>query len=314
MHSRLLCACSIALLLVAGCGKAPDFSNGGKKTLAEGRQGFATKLVRQEKSRTMAPMPPPNLFRLMSYPSPLGGMSVYISAPPMDAKKHPAIVWIFGGFDNSINEAAWESGPRENDQSASAFREAGIIMMYPSLRGGNMNPGFTEGLYGEVDDILAAAAFLKHQPGVDPERIYLGGHSTGGTLALLVAEHTNLFRAVFAFGPVSNVRGYGQEYLPFDISNREELDLRSPLKWLNAIHTPTYVFEGAGRDSNIGELRVLSRASDNPRIYFHPVKGGDHFSILQPITRLVASKILADDGLTVNIAFTDAELANAMKQ
>lgn len=313
MNAKLLCTCSIALLLVVGCSRQEDLSEGGKKTLAEGRHGFATKLIRRENARERVPMPPPNVMRLVFYPSPIGGMSAYVSGPPRDGQKHPAIIWIFGGFDNSINEAAWEPGPRENDQSASAFREAGIITMYPSLRGGNMNPGYREGFYGEVDDILAAAAYLQHQPGVDPERIYLGGHSTGGTMVLLVAEHTNLFRAVFAFGAVSNVRGYGQENLPFDISSRDEIDLRSPIKWLNAVRTPTYAFEGAGPDSNIGELRIMSRANHNPQIHFHPVQGGDHFSILQPVTRLVAAKILADDGPTENIAFTDAELANAMR-
>jgi len=83
---------------------------------------------------------------------------------------------------------------------------------------------------------------------------------------------------------------------------------------LNAIHTPTYVFEGAEPDSNIGELRVLSRASHNPLIRFHPVEGATHFSVLQPITRLVAAKILADDGPTANITFTEAELVQAMKK
>ena len=37
--------------------------------------------------------------------------------------------------------------------------------------------------------------FLAAQPYVDPARIYLGGHSTGGTLALLVAECSETFRA-----------------------------------------------------------------------------------------------------------------------
>jgi hypothetical protein len=313
MTTKLLCTCSLALLLAAGCSRAPDMSEGGKKTLADGRRDFATKLLRREKTREPAPLPPPTLLRLAQYPSPAGPMAAYISTPPRDAQKHPAIMWIFGGFDNSINETAWEPGPPEDDQSASAFREAGIIMMYPSLRGGNMNPGFREGLFGEVDDILAAADFLKRQPGVDPERIYLGGHSTGGTLVLLAAEHPNDFRAVFALGAVSNVRGYGQENLPFDLTRREEIDLRSPVKWLAAVRTPTYVFEGAGRDSNIGELRIMSRANRNPLIRFHPVKGGDHFSIIRPITRLVAAKILADEGATSNITFSAADLAKAMQ-
>jgi len=314
MRASSIYAAVLVGVLLAGCGKAPDLSEGGKKSLADGRQGFSTKLIRREKANEAVPMPPPNLFRQTFYPSKIGPLSAYVSPPPRDALKHPAIVWIFGGFDNSIGETAWERAPSENDQSASAFREAGILMMYPSLRGGNMNPRFPEGLYGEVDDVVAAAVYLQHQPGVDPERIYLGGHSTGGTLALLVAEHTNLFRAVFAFGPVSDVGGYGQDNLPFDVSSQRELDLRAPIKWLNAVHTPTYVFEGAGRDSNIGELRILSRANHNPLIHFHPVQGATHFSVLQPVTRVVAAKILADDGPTVHISFTDGEMAAALRR
>ena len=66
-------------------------------------------------------------------------------------------------------------------------------MMFPSLRGGNDNPGNKEGFLGEVDDVLAAADFLSKQEFVDPNRIYLGGHSTGGTLVLLVAACSNKF-------------------------------------------------------------------------------------------------------------------------
>ncbi len=127
-------------------------------------------------------------------------------------------------------------------------------MMYPSLRGGNKNPGFIEGFYGEVDDVLGASEYLAKLDYVDPKRIYLGGHSTGGTLALLVAESTDRFRAVFAFGPVEDASDYGSKYLPFDISNRKEVDLRSPIKWLQAIRNPTFVFEGTERRSNIDSV------------------------------------------------------------
>jgi dienelactone hydrolase len=83
-------------------------------------------------------------------------------------------------------------------------------MMFPSLRGGNQNPGQKEGFLGEVDDVLAAADFLVREDYVDPARIYLGGHSTGGTPVMLVAESTPRFRAVLSFGPVNDVRGYPQ--------------------------------------------------------------------------------------------------------
>ena len=56
------------------------------------------------------------------------------------------------------------------------------------------------------------ADYLAGQPYVDPERVYLGGHSTGGTLVMLVAASSDRSRAMFSFGPVEDVSGYGSEY------------------------------------------------------------------------------------------------------
>jgi dienelactone hydrolase len=285
-----------------------------KSSLADARRGFSTKLLRKNRIDEPAPDPPPQIFRAIKYPSPIGELAAYVSPSPGDAKRHPAVIWIFGGFSNSTGETAWEPGSADNDQSASAFRKAGIIMMYPSLRGGNDNPGFIEGFYGEVDDIVAAADYVKKLEYVDPKRVYLGGHSTGGTLALLVAESTNSFRAVFSFGPVADLRGYGSKNLPFDGSDRRELELRAPGWWLQAIHNPTYVFEGTDPRSNIEELESLSRTNRNPLIHFLPVKGANHFSLLAPITRSIAAKILRDEGPSSNITFTPQELADALKQ
>ena len=102
-------------------------------------------LVRKQKADEPVPDPPPRFFRVVKYDSPTGKLAAYVSPSPQDGKRHPAVIWLFGGFSNSIGETAWEQGPPENDQSASAFREAGIIMLYPSLRGGNKNSGFIEG-------------------------------------------------------------------------------------------------------------------------------------------------------------------------
>ena len=79
-----------------------------------------------------------------------------------------------------------------------------------------------------------AADFLARQGYVDPRRIYLGGHSTGGTLVMLVAESTDRFRATFAFGPVDDVRGYSEEFLPFDTSDPKEFELRSSGHWFRS--------------------------------------------------------------------------------
>jgi len=64
---------------------------------------------------------------------------------------------------------------------------------------------------GEVDDVLDATTYLEKQPYVDSHRIYLGGHSTGGTLALLAAECSDRFRTVFSFALVEDVSVYGAD-------------------------------------------------------------------------------------------------------
>jgi dipeptidyl aminopeptidase/acylaminoacyl peptidase len=275
-------------------------------SLAEARRGFRTRLVRRETADEPVPPPPPNIFQVVWYPAPVGKLAAYLTPDPKDGRKRPAIIWITGGDCNTIGDV-WSPAPANNDQTASAYRQAGIVMMFPSLRGGNTNPGFKEGFLGEVDDVLAAADFLAQQPYVDPNRIYLGGHSTGGTLALLVAECSDRFRAVFSFGPADDVRGYGHEFLPFDLSNPREIELRSPGRWLHAIKSPTFVFEGTV-NSNIQSLQNMARSCTNPNVRFLPVPGADHFSVLAPTNRLIAEKILRDTGPTCNLNFTPEEL------
>lgn len=294
-----------AVLLLAGCGLGDKPET---LSLPEARKGFQTKTVPQLSELVPVDQPPPQVFRIVHFDSAVGKLPAYLSPDPQDGQKHPAIIWITGGDCNTIGDV-WSDAPAENDQTASAFRKTGIPMMFPSLRGGNDNPGMKEGFFGEVDDVLAAADFLAGQPFVDPERIYLGGHSTGGTLVLLVAASSDRFRAVFSFGPVDDVSGYGldSEYLPFDTSSRREIQLRSPIRWLHSIKSPVFIFEG--HDGNIDCLRAMARRSKNPLVHCLAVKGADHFSILAPTNQLIARRVLSDSGPTTILSFTEAELA-----
>lgn len=311
---------SIAILaLGVGCSEksTPDVSakNGApsitapapksEPTLADARRGFATKLAGPQPQAEAVPQPPPAVFRLIKYPSPVGDLSAYLTPDPGDGRKHPAIVWITGGDCNSISEL-WEPAPRENDQTAAAYRLAGIVLMFPSLRGGNDNPGRREGFLGEVDDVLAAADYLAAQPYVDPTRIYLGGHSTGGTLTMLVAEMSDRFRATFAFGPVEDVRSYGEHFTYHQPGNRMETLLRSPGYWLDSVRTPLFVIEGAG--GNIEALRAMQSKSTNPLVRFVAVPGVGHFDILAPANEAIAAKILADTGPSMGIILSEQEL------
>ena len=292
--------------LVCGCGSHRAKPSG---TLVDARKNFQTKLVAGASSRQPVPPPPP-IFSLEKYKSAVGELPAYVTPDPQDGKKHPAIVWITGGDCNSIDDGCWTEGPASNDQSAAAFRKAGIVMMFPSLRGGNNNPGKKESFLGEVDDVIAAADYLGKQKYVDPSRIYLGGHSTGGTMAMLVSECSDKFRAVFAFGAVDEVDGYGAEFLTCERTS-QELNLRSPGDWLADIKRPTFVFEGTS-EGNLHDLQAMQTANTNDNVHFYTVRGATHFSILKPTTRLIADRILTDDGPQCKLSFTEEELGRQM--
>ena len=54
----------------------------------------------------------------------------------------------------------------------------------------NNNPGKFEMFYGEIEDLEEARKYVASLPYVDPNRIYLVGHSTGGTKAVLLSEYS----------------------------------------------------------------------------------------------------------------------------
>lgn len=301
---KLLSGTLFLLLIVAGC-EPQSAKTEAKLSLAEARRGFKMQLTAQATEKEPAEEPQGSDFQLIKYESPVGKLGAYLTPDPHDGKKHPAIIWIAGGDCNSIGDV-WTPAPADNDQTASAYRQAGIVMLFPSLRGGNDNPGRKEGFLGEVDDVLAATKFLQAQEYVDAKRIYLGGHSTGGTLALLVAESSSQYRATFAFGAVESAADYGTDsgFLPFDLANQREVELRTPGLWLQSIQTPVWVFEGT-EEGNIESLRAMAKTSTNPKVRFIPVRGASHFSVLSPVNQLIAQKILTDKGPTANLDLSE---------
>jgi len=274
-------------LLVVGCDAGPDTTS---TTLSEARSGFHTKIVKSGESAGAPDSPPRRVFELIHYKSPVGPLAAYVTPDPGDGKKHPAIVWITGGDNNSIGDV-WSRSSRRNDQSACAFRKAGIVMMFPSQRGGNDNPGRREGFLGEADDILAATDHLATLPYVDPDQIYLGGHSTGGTMVMLVGALSDRYRAVFSLGPVAKAGDYGGDFVYCDVDEEEEITLRSPIYWLHCVKSPMYVFEGA-EGGNWDVIEDMADKNSNPKIQFFAIPGHDHFSVIAPLTEMLADQIV----------------------
>jgi len=267
------------------------------RSLADARANFRTSLRGEHGSLEPLPKPPAELFVRSDYTGAEGRqLAAFVTPDPRDHQRHAAIVWITGGDSSTLGDF-WTDGSPDDDQTASAFRKAGVIMMFPTLRGGNMDSGAREYFYGEVDDIHAAANHLAKLPYVDPARVYLGGHSTGGTLALLAAETGGRFAAVFAFGPVSAVDRYPPDIFPWGRSvGSEEIRLRSPMHWLAAISTPTYLVEGAESPGNAGELDDLCAQAKNSQVHCIRVPGANHFSVLDRVGTVLAPRLLGEPG------------------
>ena len=307
MKKSLLAAIMLSSFVISACSLSS-----GSQSFSEAHDAFETTLLRHESDQTAAPVPPAGVFDLCYYDSEIGPMAAYVSGDPGDGEKHPLMIWVAGGWGNDISDIPWSYAEWKNDQSAAAFREAGILMMYPSFRGANGNPGTYETLFGEVDDLIAASEYAMSLPYVDPERIYLGGHSTGGTLVLLASEYADNFRAVFSFGPVDNLRTYQSPEFVFDKGSNQEYKLRSPIHWLKEIKSPVFVIEG--EEGNADCLRNIEKKSDNENISCYIVDHADHFSVLAPVTRLLAQKIAEDTETESRITLTKEELQEAMKQ
>lgn len=109
-------------------------------TLRAAREGFVTQ-VSSPASGTALPEPLPRLFVRSDYRNPQDRLlAAYVSPDPGDGEKHPAIVWLAGGDSNTL-EDFWTEGAASNDQSPSACRKAGLVMMFPTLRGGHNTGG-----------------------------------------------------------------------------------------------------------------------------------------------------------------------------
>ncbi|MGP4118361.1 alpha/beta hydrolase family protein [Psychrobacter aquimaris] len=300
-------ALSVSALIIMGI--SVNISAFATPALASLRSHYETTINVEPTVKTPLPTPPTKLFKTVHYDSDGMSLAAFVTPDPQDQKKYPAIVWLTGGESNTLADF-WRKGSKQNDQTASPYRDAGVIMMFPTLRGGNDNAGNIEVNYGEVDDVIAAAKYLATLPYVDSSRIYLGGHSTGGTLALLISEvasstHPDLFREVISFG-ASQETMFLQD-VDFTGDEQQEMDLRAPANWLQDIKVPTWIVEGRSLDSNYRDLKPMCDKNKNPMLHCSFIPRYDHFSVLYPLNRHLAQQIMADERLSIdaNASWTD---------
>jgi dipeptidyl aminopeptidase/acylaminoacyl peptidase len=177
----------------------------------------------------------------IEYPSGELRLKAWVSCPADEMSKHPAVLFLHGGFAFGAND--WEI--------SQPYRDAGFVVLTPLLRGENGQAGAFSFYYDEVDDVLAAADYLSKLRYVSADRVFIAGPSAGGTLVLLSAMASNRFRAAASFSAMTDQVLFCKHSknaardVPIDITDLRELQLRSPLAYASSFKCPTRMYYGS---------------------------------------------------------------------
>ncbi len=168
-------------------------------TLAQMGQTFPTTLTRYgsavealgaiQPNRPQLPKPPfPYENREVRVENEISGVSLAgtLSVPP-SREMHPAVILISG------------SGPQDRDETIADHKPFAVIADHLTRQGiavlrfddrgvgGSTGSTMDSTVLDTQTDVEAWLTWLKEQPGIDPKRIGLVGHSEGGAVAPLVA-------------------------------------------------------------------------------------------------------------------------------
>lgn len=94
-------------------------------------------------------------------------------------------LWSADGYPTVIFVHDGTSFSEEELQQTRTFTDAGFVVLAPTFRGENGNPGVHELLFGELDDLVAATEYANGLPEVDERRLAIWGHGLGGMLSAL---------------------------------------------------------------------------------------------------------------------------------
>ena len=242
---------------------------------ATARLRFSTHLTRKgpspDKPQTMTP---PRGTRRVDYVSGQLLLAAWSSPNADPAAPRPGVVVLHGG--NALWQGHWEI--------AEPYVRAGYVALMPAVRGENGLPGYFSGFYNEVSDVLASAEQLRDTPGVDASRLFLVGHSVGGTLALLVSMSTTMFRAAAAFSGNPDARRFFGRYpedIRFDTSDPREFEMRSAASFATSFKCPMLMLHGSREYGSDAMIRLTyRRALDAGLKVKRGVIEGDHTSAI----------------------------------
>ena len=294
--NKLKSTCSKFLFLACltccgllGCGESSHVS-------LSSTSSASTQLVKQEDYASFRSRFRTNLVRTGPSPQPAGPLSIPSGASKLTYKsdsltlnalyslpngyqrdssnKVPAVVFLHGGF--AFGDGDWEM--------VLPYLDAGFAVMIPLLRGENFQAGDFTLYYREVDDVLAADVELTKQSEIDHERIFIAGHSAGGTLATLASLASNRFRAVASFSGMMDVRSENKApLLVFDTADPDEIRARSAIEFSASFKSPARLYFGQQERWALQETNATANQAQKHGLDVKAVVvPGDHFSSVPP--------------------------------
>jgi dipeptidyl aminopeptidase/acylaminoacyl peptidase len=219
---------------------------------------------------------PPEAEQIL-YKAGYGGeleLVAWVSRYDRKTRSRPAVLFLHGG--NAIGQGHWPL--------MKPYIDAGYVVMIPSLRGENGQKGNFSGFYDEVFDVLAASDRLRHLPGVDPHRMFIAGHSIGGTLAMLAAMSTKRFRAAAPISGDPDAFAFFDRYpqdIRFDDRNPREFQMRSAICYAHSFKCPLKLMYGAAETHAPPRLALLAKRARAAGIDVEVAElPGNHFSAI----------------------------------
>ncbi len=237
--------------------------------------------------------PPAGVAEVL-FPSGELQLKAWVARPYSGGHRLPALIYFHGDFAFGA----------EDFEAVRPFLTAGFLVMTPTLRGENGNPGDLELLWGEVDDAHAAVQWVMQQPDVDRSRIYAFGHSIGGGLAAMLTLYPELpLRRTGSCGGIYVPETFGRwatseanaDLVRFDPSDPNETELRvlgPNLSWM--VH-PHIAYVGTEDPWFIGNgTRVRDRAWVLGKPFDMVEVEGDHMGSLAPALAAFLELALTD--------------------
>ena len=166
-------------------------------------------------------------------------------------KKYPMLLWIHGG--------PWSMYSVRFNWAFQNFAANGYAVLYCNPRGSTgYGQDFVNGIQysypgKDYDDLMAGVDKALQREWIDKDNLFVCGGSGGGVLTAWIVGHTDRFRAAVSMRPVINWHSFVgttdgaswyDQFRSFPWEDPLEYSVRSPLRYVKNVTTPTMVMTG----------------------------------------------------------------------